>query len=382
MKIAIGTTRPFHLFHLAEELAAANNDVTVYSYVPSIYVNKYGVGKAKHHSLFASSPVLAAMALQKRFGRAQRRATENLFEVIDRAIAAKLEKCDVYIGLSGMAVQSLQRAKDLGALAICDRGSSHVQAQQTILQHDPSAQQLTANYIQRELRGYDMANKIAVASIFARNSFLAKGVAANKIFLNNYGVNLSRFSAIQSKPPVGKSRLLFVGNWCYRKGCDLFDSLLNSNPDIMLTHIGTPGDVPFPANERFKTLGPIPNEQLPTHYQAADIFILPSREDGFGMVLLEALACGVSVIASKNCGAVDALRAIPERSNLIRILPDVTAAHLIEATAQAVNDGKNQVKNSSADQEFRSNEFSWTAYGARYNAFLRQELGRMNDATD
>lgn len=382
MKIAIGTTRPFHLFHLAEELAAANNDVTVYSYIPNIYVKKYGVGKAKHHSLFAGNPVLAAMALQKRFSRAQRRATENLFEVTDHAIAAKLEKCDVYIGLSGMAVQSLQRAKDLGALAICDRGSSHVQAQKTILQHDPSAQQLTANYIQRELRGYDIANKIAVASIFARNSFLANGVPENKIFLNNYGVNLGRFSAVKSRPTGDKSKLLFVGNWCYQKGCDLFESLLDSNSDITLTHIGTAGDVPFPVSDRFRTLGPIPNEQLSSHYHAADIFVFPSRQDGFGMVLLEALACGMAVVASQNCGAVDALRAIPERSNLIRILPDVTSTDLIEAIAQAVNDGKHGVKNSSADQEFRSKEFSWAAYGARYNAFLGQELGRMNDATD
>lgn len=375
MKIVIGTTRPFHLFHLAEELAAANNDVTVYSYIPSIYVKKYGIGKAKHCSLFAGSPILAAMALQKRFGDAQRSATEKLFGVVDRAIAAKIEKCDVYIGLSGMAVQSLQRAKDLGALAICDRGSSHVHAQQTILQYDESAQQLTANYIQRELQGYDIANKIAVASIFARDSFLANGVPANKIFLNNYGVNLSRFSAVDCRPINGKARLLFVGSWCYQKGCDLFESLLNSNSDITLTHIGTAGDVPFPVSDRFRTLGPIPNEQLPSHYHSSDIFVFPSRQDGFGMVLLEALACGMAVVASKNCGAVDALRAIPEQSTLIRIIPHVTATDLIEAIAQAVNDGKRRRSNPPSDPEFRSNEFSWAAYGARYNAFLSQELG-------
>lgn len=54
--------------------------------------------------------------------------------------------------------------------------------------------------------------------------------------------------------------------------------------------------------------GQIENSELPTLYRAADIFVMPSSGEGFGIVFLEALACGTPVIAGNSDGAGDPLQ--------------------------------------------------------------------------
>ncbi|MEZ4663015.1 MAG: glycosyltransferase family 4 protein [Caldilineaceae bacterium] len=55
--------------------------------------------------------------------------------------------------------------------------------------------------------------------------------------------------------------------------------------------------------ERAHFLGNIPNQQLPPYYAAADVTVLPSSPpESFGMVLIESMACGTSVIASDIAG--------------------------------------------------------------------------------
>jgi glycosyltransferase involved in cell wall biosynthesis len=54
--------------------------------------------------------------------------------------------------------------------------------------------------------------------------------------------------------------------------------------------------------------GYVSNDELIDHYQLADVFVMPSLQEGFGIVFIEALACGTPVIAGNLDGSVDALR--------------------------------------------------------------------------
>lgn len=54
--------------------------------------------------------------------------------------------------------------------------------------------------------------------------------------------------------------------------------------------------------------GFINDNEVPDHYKLADVFIMPSRKEGFGIVFLEALACGIPVIGGNQDGTVDALK--------------------------------------------------------------------------
>ena len=60
-------------------------------------------------------------------------------------------------------------------------------------------------------------------------------------------------------------------------------------------------------NNNFILTGYIEDEELTDHYLLADIFVMPSTQEGFGIVFLEAAVCGLQVIAGNKDGSVDAL---------------------------------------------------------------------------
>src|SRR5881628_1913054 len=65
------------------------------------------------------------------------------------------------------------------------------------------------------------------------------------------------------------------------------------------------------VDDRVKFLGFVPDEALPGYYQAADVFVLPTRElEGFGLVTVEALACGTPVLGTPVGATPEILRAL------------------------------------------------------------------------
>lgn len=54
--------------------------------------------------------------------------------------------------------------------------------------------------------------------------------------------------------------------------------------------------------------GFVPDDELVDYYSLADVFVMPSKKEGFGIVFLEALACGIPVVAGNRDGSVDALQ--------------------------------------------------------------------------
>ncbi|MXV17109.1 glycosyltransferase family 4 protein [Hufsiella ginkgonis] len=69
--------------------------------------------------------------------------------------------------------------------------------------------------------------------------------------------------------------------------------------ETLINNRGLAGDVRF--------TGFIPDNLLPDIYQLADIFVMPSRREGFGIVFIEAAACGACIIGGNQDGSADAL---------------------------------------------------------------------------
>ena len=62
------------------------------------------------------------------------------------------------------------------------------------------------------------------------------------------------------------------------------------------------------VRENIQLLGYIKDEELTQHYLMSDLFVMPSKKEGFGIVFIEAMACGLHVIAGNKDGSVDALK--------------------------------------------------------------------------
>ena len=278
-----------------------------------------------------------------------------------------MTKCDVFIGLSGVSMNSLKVAKvKYNAITICDRGAAHVLKQNDLIKNSKS-NKLPTNYITRELNSYEEADYIIIPSFFSLNTFLEQGLSKKKIFVNNYGVNLDRFYSKDSiSIKSNKINALFVGSWSYQKGVDIINKVIEVDPDFHVTHIGINNGQSIIDSRNFKSIGHVPNHELVNHYNNYDVLLLPSRQDGFGMVILEALSCGLSVIASTNTGAPD-IKSVIANKNSVLIMESIDEIGLVNALKEfRLN------KSFTSGLTVRDKEnFTWQAYGTRYVNFIK-----------
>ena len=130
-----------------------------------------------------------------------------------------------------------------------------------------------------------------------------------------YYSDLDRFAraSVGRKGNSGRRVFLFCGSLSLRKGVDLvaraFVRLVSEVPDVRLRIVGD-GELRDslrrtlqPVSERVEFTGFTPWERLPVVYADTDVLCVPSRYDGWGLVVPEGLAAGLPVIGSDRMGA-------------------------------------------------------------------------------
>lgn len=167
---------------------------------------------------------------------------------------------------------------------------------------------------------FSRVDKILVPTEIAKTELLRIGIPLQKIGFFRYWIDLNRFTP--SLKTRAKERLkwqgfsvLFVGRLIPTKGVlILLDTIKSLRGKVKLIIAGDGA-----LNERVKKaqqaypekinfLGRIENTQLPLYYSGADIVVVPSTVDeGWGFVVMEAVACGTPVIASNKGGLSDAV---------------------------------------------------------------------------
>jgi glycosyltransferase involved in cell wall biosynthesis len=372
MKIAIASTGRFHVLDLARELHALGHEVKFYSYVPLERAERFGLPRACHVSLFrAALPFLAAHKLGARWAP----AIDSLpfYKSLNRAVINKLEPCDVFICMSGVYLEAADYARErYGALIYLERGSMHVDRQVEILQALPSGARLPSPAtIEREQKGYEIADRISVPSPHVAETF---DRFATKTFVNAYGVDLEMFPRRQSDRTIGAPlEVLFVGNWSFQKGVDILANAVLGVFDAKLTHVGAVVDAPLPDHPDFQHIDSVDQTALLDFYQRSDLLVLPSRQDGFGMVLCQALAAGLPVVATDHTGGPYLKGLSQGFSARVEVVPSGNADALREAIT-VVGERIKRVEIgpiSDADRQL----LSWRAYGDRYAAELERAAG-------
>jgi glycosyltransferase involved in cell wall biosynthesis len=119
-------------------------------------------------------------------------------------------------------------------------------------------------------------------------------------------------------------------------------------------------------HDRVKFLGYVPDEQLPIAYQAADLTVVPSQSlEGFGLILLESLACGTPVLSTPVGGMPEVLR--PFQPALVTETPtaDALATRLV-----ALLTGKIPLPDRAACREYAVNNYDWKIIAPKVRSVL------------
>ena len=319
MRVVLSTPGKFHTFDLARELYAQGALAAVFTAYPRFKLRNEALPQELIHTFpWVQVPYLA-------FPRKHLlpKSIVQQWELLAAATfgswaSRKLQACDVYVGLSGSSLAAGKRAHQLGAAYVCDRGSAHIRVQDTLLrdEHEKWGMPFSGvdpRTIAREESEYAEADIITVPSIFAYRSFIEQGIAAKKLRLLPYGVNVSRFQSV-AKPAEGRFDVLYVGAMSLQKGIQYLVQAYKklNHAKKSLTLIGAPSPELiallqarhlWPADIR--VLGHVPQAELKNSMSRSHVLVLPSIQDGFGMVMAQAMACACPVIASTNTGGED-----------------------------------------------------------------------------
>lgn len=229
----------------------------------------------------------------------------------------RVDKETAVFAYSYAAEGILKAAKDKGALTILgqiDPGLAEAKQISAVYKNAGEAFEIPPDpYWQAWKRETEIADIILVNSEWSREGLVAEGVDANKIQILPLALELEQRQHASDTPMAYTHerplRALFLGQVNLRKGIDLLLEAVLSLPDapIQLDVVG-PIQISIPdavaQDPRIILHGSVPRGDVQAYYDAADIFLFPTRSDGFGLTQLESLAAGVPVIASKNCGNV------------------------------------------------------------------------------
>jgi glycosyltransferase involved in cell wall biosynthesis len=166
-------------------------------------------------------------------------------------------------------------------------------------------------YHDRRRMEWDLAHKIIVNSRWSQNALLKQGVDASKLVVVPLVFERSshHIESRRKPPHTGPLRVLFLGKVNLAKGVPyLIEAARLLGPNrIEVTFIGSvalskSAIASAPSNVRF--IGLVSRVDVACHYQQADVFVLPTLSDGFGITQLEAMSNALPVIATPNCGDV------------------------------------------------------------------------------
>lgn len=154
-----------------------------------------------------------------------------------------------------------------------------------------------------------LADQIIVNSAWSRDALLREGLPAEKIRVLPVAYEPAREAkSFQRRYPKAFTsarplRVLFLGQINLRKGVgQLLDAVkLLAHEPVEFWFVG-PAQVNLPGG--VKWFGVVPRVEVDKYYKDADVFILPTLSDGFGLTQLEAQSWKLPVIASRHCGEV------------------------------------------------------------------------------
>ena len=205
------------------------------------------------------------------------------------------------------------------------------------------------------------------ASTFTLKTLIKQGMAENCVHMAPYGVNIKDFKPRRDFRKIDKMRFLFVGSFSQRKGISYllqaFKELENEGENISLTMAGR-GIMDYELVKSYElkcleTHVNLPLEKLVELMQESDVFVFPSICEGFGLVLIQAMATGMPLITTYNTSGPDFIE--EGKDGFLIEAQDIEA---IKNKVRYFLQNPEEVKRMGQNAILKSKDFTWERFSS------------------
>ena len=239
-------------------------------------------------------------------------------KIVARNLSKLADKVDVVHVWPCGALETIQAAKRLGIPTVLERPNAHTRFCYEVVaaEHRRIGIQTPhydykgdARVLAREEAEFDATDFLLCPSEFTASSFRNYGFPEAKILRHQYGFDETEFfPATELREPGKQFTALFVGVDAVRKGLHLALEAWISSPAAETGAFLIAGELNQEFKSRFATFLSHPSvtqlghrHDVPLLIRTADILVMPSLEEGFGLVCAEAIASGCVPLASTTC---------------------------------------------------------------------------------
>lgn len=243
---------------------------------------------------------------------------------LDRWVLKQLLPGDHALSSFGYLNDCFKYVRRHGGKTFIDGGNSHPENFWSILSEEHERWRcptppVARHHYERARAMMEDVDYVLSPSRYVSRSFLDRGFAPSQILKNVYPVDLSCFTPAPH-PPQQTNRGLTVistGSLSLRKGTpyllEAFRIVHRRHPSARLKMVRIIQDDVKPVLAKFRDLPidwfqPQPHAQLADTLRSADVYVLPSLEEGLARSAIEAMACGLPVVLTPHCGANDFVR--------------------------------------------------------------------------
>lgn len=293
-----------------------------------------------------------------------------------------IKESDVVIGFDTSSWILAERCKLLGKKFILDVSIGHPISKEKIYEelsvlYPEWKEQIVPKkktFIDLECREMQIADMIIVPSEFVKLTLVENGVMPEKITVNPFGTVVDQFAWTSNKKRVDdKIVFLFLGSFSARKGLplllDAWKELNISNAELIVAGYGKiPDAIALPKNVTNR--GVIAKGERQALFDSAHVFLFPSFFEGLAQVQIEAMACGLPIVGTRNSGAQELVN---DGVNGF-VIDAGSKAQLMTAIKYFIDNPEKMNEMGKAAKK-KAEQFSWDTYGKRWNGIILKEAG-------